>query len=42
MSEDPSMTQPTGAGIFSATDIKHRMAERQAAKAAEDLRHVKE
>jgi hypothetical protein len=36
------MTQPTGAGIFSATDIKRRMVEHEAAKAAEDLRHMKE
>jgi hypothetical protein len=42
MSENRGTTQPTSAGVFSAADIKHRMAERQAAKAAEDLRHVKE
>jgi hypothetical protein len=30
------------AGIFSAADLKHRMAEREAAKAAEELRHMKE
>ena len=42
MSETKSTTQPTGAGIFSAADLKHRMAEREAAKAAEELRHMKE
>ena len=42
MSETKSTTQPTGAGVFSAADIKRRMAEREAAKAAEELRHMKE
>src|SRR5258708_35150394 len=42
MSEDRSTTQPTGAGVFSAADMKRRMAERGAAKAAEELRHMKE
>ncbi len=42
MSEDRSTTQPTGAGVFSAADMKRRMAEREAAKAAEELRHMKE
>ncbi len=39
MPEDRGTTQPGTAGIFSATDIKRRMAEREAAKAAEELRH---
>jgi hypothetical protein len=42
MSEDRSTMQPAAPGVFSAADIKHRMAEREAAKAAEELRHVKE
>jgi hypothetical protein len=42
MSENRSPTQPPGAGAFSATDIKRRMAERDAAKAAEELRHMRE
>jgi hypothetical protein len=41
MSEDRS-TAPTGSGVFSAADIRHRMAEREAARAAEELRHSKE
>ncbi len=42
MSQDHGTTQDAGAGVISAADIKRRMAERQAAKAAEDLRHMKE
>ena len=42
MSENRSTAQPTSAGVYSAADIKHRMVEREAAKTAEDLRHVKE
>ena len=42
MSEDRSTVQPAGSSVFSAADIKHRMAERETAKAAEELRHVKE
>ena len=42
MSEDRSSTQPAGPGVFSAADMKRRMAEREAAKAAEEMRHVKE
>jgi hypothetical protein len=42
MSENRSAAQPAGSGVFSAADIKHRMAEREAAKAAEELRHMKE
>jgi hypothetical protein len=43
MSSDRS-TQPggTGTGTFSAADLKRRMAEREAAKAAEELRHMRE
>jgi hypothetical protein len=44
MSSDRSTTQTagTGAGTFSAADLKRRMAEREAAKAAEELRHIRE
>jgi hypothetical protein len=42
MSENRGSTRPTGAGVFSVADIKRRMAEREAAKAAEELRHMKE
>src|ERR1700752_4795438 len=44
MSSDRSTTQTagTGAGNFSAADPKRRMAEREAAKAAEELRHMRE
>jgi hypothetical protein len=42
MSENRSSAQPAAPGIFSAADMKRRMAEREAAKAAEDLRHMKE
>ena len=44
MSSDRSTTQTpgTGAGPFSAADIKRRMAEREAAKAAEELRRMRE
>jgi hypothetical protein len=31
-----------GTGGFSAADLRRRMAEREAAKAAEELRHIKE
>jgi hypothetical protein len=41
-SEDRSTTQAARAGIFSAADLKRRMAEREAAKAAEELRHMQE
>jgi hypothetical protein len=36
MSEIQSTPQPTGAGVFSAADLKRRVAERDAAKAAEE------
>jgi hypothetical protein len=44
MSSDRSTTQTagTGAGTFSAADLKRRMAEREAAKAAEELRRMRE
>jgi hypothetical protein len=42
MSENRSTTPPAGAGIFSATDLRRRMAEREAAKAAEEMRRMQE
>jgi hypothetical protein len=42
MSETRSTTPPAGTGSFSATDLRRRMAEREAAKAAEEMRHMKE
>ncbi|HKM73682.1 MAG TPA: hypothetical protein VJX94_27070 [Stellaceae bacterium] len=44
MSSDHSTTPTagTGAGTFSAADLKRRMAEREAAKAAEELRRMRE
>ncbi len=42
MSDNRSTTQAAGAGIFSAADLKRWMAEREAAKAAEELRHMQE
>jgi hypothetical protein len=42
MSENRGTTPPAGAGVFSAADLKRRMAEREAAKAAEELRHMQE
>jgi len=42
MSEGRGTTKPATAGIFSAADIKRRMAEREAQKAAEELRRMKE
>ena len=42
MSENRGVTSPVGAGGFSAADLRRRMAEREAAKAAEELRHMKE
>jgi hypothetical protein len=38
MSSDNRSTAPTATGAFSANDLKRRMAEREAAKAAEELR----
>src|SRR5437773_9512449 len=44
MSSDHGTTQPagTGAGTFSAADLKRRMAEREAAKAAEELQRMRD
>jgi hypothetical protein len=42
MSENRSAPQRTGGSSFSATDLRRRMAEREAAKAAEELRHMQE
>ena len=42
MSESSGTAKPAAAGIFSAADIKRRMAEREAQKAAEELRRMKE
>jgi hypothetical protein len=44
MSSDRGTTQTpgTGAGTFSAADLKRRMAEREAAKAAEELQRMRE
>src|SRR6266436_7689823 len=44
MSSDRGTTQTpgTGAGTFSAADLKRRMAEHQAARAAEELQHMRE
>jgi hypothetical protein len=42
MSETRNTTTPAGAGSFSAADLRRRMAEREAAKAAEELRHMQE
>ena len=42
MSENRSSPQPAGTGIFSAADLKRRMTEREAAKAAEEARHMQE
>ena len=42
MSDNRSPVQPPGTSAFSATDLKRRMAERQAAKAAEELRRMRE
>jgi hypothetical protein len=42
MSDSRSATTPAGSSGFSATDLRRRMAEREAAKAAEEQRHIKE
>jgi exonuclease VII large subunit len=41
MSDNRGAT-PAGAANFSATELRRRMAEREAAKAAEEQRHIKE
>jgi hypothetical protein len=40
MSETRNTGQPAGAGIFSAADLKRRMAEHEAARAADELRRM--
>jgi hypothetical protein len=42
MSESRNTMPPAGTGNFSAADLRRRMAEREAAKAAEEMRHIKE
>lgn len=42
MSENRGAPQPTARSSFSATDLRRRMAEREAAKAAEEMLHIKE
>jgi hypothetical protein len=42
MSESLETVKPASPGIFSAADIKRRMAEREAQKAAEELRRMQE
>ena len=42
MSENRSAMAPAAAGGFSAADLRQRMAEREAAKAAEEARHMRE
>jgi hypothetical protein len=42
MSDSRDTTKPANAGISSAADIKRRMAERQAQKAAEEFSRMKE
>ena len=42
MSENRSATPPGAPGAFSAANLRRRMAERESAKAADELRHMKE
>ena len=42
MSETRNPIPPAGTGKFSAADLRRRMADREAAKAAEEMRHMKE
>jgi hypothetical protein len=42
MSDNRGAPQPAGTGIFSVADLKRRMIEREAAKAAEEARHMRE
>ena len=42
MSDNRGTTQPVGTGIFTVADLKRRMTEREAAKAAEEARHMQE
>jgi hypothetical protein len=41
-SDNRSAPPPAAAGVFSAADLKRRIAEREAAKAAEEVRRMKE
>jgi len=38
--EDRGATQPSASGAFSAADLRRRMAEREAARAAEEIRRM--
>lgn len=40
--ENRSATPPAGTGAFSAADLRRRMAERETAKAAEEIRRMRE
>jgi hypothetical protein len=42
MSSEQRSTRPAAGGVFSAADLKRRMAEREAARAAEELRRMQE
>ena len=42
MSDNRGAPQPAGTGMFSVADLKRRMTEREAAKAAEEVRHMQE
>src|ERR1700752_2229731 len=42
MSDNRGTSRPAAAGALSAADLRRRMAEREAAKAAEELRHMQE
>ena len=42
MSDNRGTSQPAAAATLSAADLRRRMAEREAAKAAEELRHKQE
>ena len=42
MSDNRGTSQPAAAGTLSAADLRRRMVEREAAKAAEELRHKQE
>jgi hypothetical protein len=41
-SDNRSARPPAAAGTFSAADLKRRMTEREAARAAEEVRRMKE
>jgi hypothetical protein len=40
MSDNRGTPEPVGAGIFTVADLKRRMTEREAAKAAEEVRRM--